>query len=145
METLSIGQIYATLGIVLIILEVVVPGFVMLPIGVGFLITSAFVGLIPSVGGQLLLLFLSIILTFIFFSKVIKFKLQKARHLSNAESLVGQMGIVEEEINANSRKGYVKIYGDSWKAIAVDGSVINVGSRVVVEKLDGNKIIVRAI
>ncbi len=145
MTNLASTQIYAILGIVLIILEIVVPGFVMMPMGVAFLITSALSSFVPDFTGQLFMLAVNLILTFLFFSKVIRPKLQRNRFLSNAEALVGQKGTVEEEINPKLGTGYIKIYGDSWKAITADGSIIKLGSQVIVERLDGNKVFVKSL
>jgi membrane protein implicated in regulation of membrane protease activity len=142
METLTSAQIFAVLGIVLMILEIVVPGFVMMPMGVAFLITAAFANVVIGLGAQLGVLFVSLIFTFFFFSKVIRPKMQKDRFLSNADGLKGQVGTVEEEINPSQNKGYIKIYGDSWRAITLDGSIVPVGARVKVERLDGNKVFV---
>ena len=142
MENITNSQIFAVIGIVLMILEIVVPGFIMLPMGVAFLITATFTGLVPALGGQLVILFISLIFTFIFFSKVVRPKMSKNRFVSNAESLKGMIGTVEEEINPKNNTGYIKIYGDSWKAITLDGSVVPVGARVCVERLDGNKVFV---
>ncbi len=142
MDTITNAQIFAVIGIILMILEIVVPGFIMMPMGVAFLITSAFTGFVPELGGQLGVLFVSLIFTFVFFSKVIRPKMNKNKFISNAESLKGMVGTVEEEINPKINTGYVKIYGDSWKAITTDGSVVPVGARVTVERLDGNKVFV---
>lgn len=143
MENLTNVQVFAALGVVLIILEMVTPGFVMLPIGVSFLITSAVIPFVPELSHQLMILAITLTITFIFFHKYIRPKFSKQRFKSNVDSLVGQTAAVEEEINPTQGTGYIKIYGDHWKAITIDGSMVEVGKKVVVERVDGNKLFVR--
>lgn len=145
MNILTNTQIFAIIGITLMVLEIVVPGFIMMPMGIAFLLTAVCASFIAELSGQLVVLFISLIITFVFFSKIIRPKMSKNRFLSNAESLKGMVGTVEEEINPALNKGYIKIYGDSWKAITLDGSVVPVGSRVTVERLDGNKVFVKKV
>ena len=41
--------------------------------------------------------------------------------------------------------GYVKLYGDEWKALSRFGDIFPVGTRVVIVKVDGNKVLVEPI
>lgn len=53
--------------------------------------------------------------------------------INGPDKIVGKSAIVDKELNP---EGYIKINGELWKAISVDGSVSR-GERVIVIKLDG--------
>lgn len=59
---------------------------------------------------------------------------------TNLERIIGNTGVVTEEIKRNS-VGEVKVDGKKWSAISK--SKISVGEEVVVEAIDGVKLIVR--
>lgn len=59
---------------------------------------------------------------------------------TNLERIIGNTGVVTEEIKRNS-VGEVKVDGKKWSAISK--SKISVGEEVVVETIDGVKLIVR--
>lgn len=54
---------------------------------------------------------------------------------SNAEALIGRIGVVTDAIAANGY-GRVRIDGDSWKAQSADHQEMKVGAKVRVIKLD---------
>ena len=62
---------------------------------------------------------------------------------SNTERMVGQPGIVTEEISNTAETGRVDAGGLSWAARSEDGSPISVGRRVLTLRLDGVKLIVK--
>ena len=49
--------------------------------------------------------------------------------LSNADALIGRIGVVIVDIPADA-SGYVKVDGDEWKAVSQNGMPITSGSRV---------------
>jgi len=51
---------------------------------------------------------------------------------------------VEETVNG-AAGGYVRIYGDSWRALAFDGGSIEKGKQVIVVSSDGNVLTVRPV
>lgn len=61
---------------------------------------------------------------------------------TNADRCIGENAIVVEEINNLLAKGQAKINGNTWTARSSDGSIIAEGSTVVVEKIEGVKLIV---
>ncbi len=64
---------------------------------------------------------------------------------TNAEALIGRVGVVSEDINAQGNMGRVAIDGDDWKAVSEDGSVIESGSHVEVLKRDSIVLTVKSI
>jgi membrane protein implicated in regulation of membrane protease activity len=133
-------SVFAIIGVVLFILEVAVPGFVLLPIGVGFLLTAIVAYFVPSLLLQLLSLSIFAPLCLLFFKRLFK-KESKSSLPSNFEGLAGQEGITEEDIPPNSR-GYVKVYGDSWKVEGLSEPLPK-GTKVIVERVAGTKIYIR--
>lgn len=110
---------------------------------------GAFAAFIVSlVGGQLWLqvvVFLGVsILLLIFTRPFAVHYINKNAVRTNADSLIGQTGIVTEEISNLEGRGQVQIQGQIWTARSEkDGNQILEGEKVVVEKISGVKLIVR--
>jgi membrane protein implicated in regulation of membrane protease activity len=54
-------------------------------------------------------------------------------------------GTVIEEIKADLGGGRVKLGGEDWSAVAIDGAPIQAQSKVVVRRIEGNKVFVEPI
>lgn len=71
-----------------------------------------------------------------------------AKHLmknvekTNVDSLIGKEGIVKQEINNLEAQGVVKLSGMEWSARSADDSKIAAGEKVLVQSIDGVKLIV---
>lgn len=61
---------------------------------------------------------------------------------TNFDRIVGELGLVEEEINNLAETGAVKIKGATWTARSYDDSVIPIGSTVEIKKIEGVKVFV---
>lgn len=134
---------YAIIGIILLILEVVVPGFILLPIGIAFLLTAIVAFFIPSLEVTLLALAIMAPVSFLIIKKL--FKKNNAPSVpTNIDGLVGKQGVTEESIPAGER-GYVKVYGDSWKVEGLVSEELPKGSKVVIDRVEGTKIFVRKV
>ena len=92
------------------------------------------------------------IIVFIIVSVVLMFlvrpyakkRFNSKRTATNVDSILGQTGIVIDEINNLMSKGLVKIGGQEWTARSMDsGETIGPGEEVVVERIEGVKVIVR--
>ena len=140
-----IWQIFVVIGLILTISEIFIPGFVMLPLGLGFLIASVFVEFTDSHAMRFLILAGSELIVLGIFMKYVRPKfVGKETYKSNADSMIGKTASVIQEISADS-SGYVKLYGDEWKAITKDESTIAVGKKVEILEIDGIKVIVKEI
>ncbi len=71
---------------------------------------------------------------------LLKKYLPTQRVRTNADRIIGMNGVVTEEIKKNS-VGEVKVDGKKWSAIS--NSKIPVGSEVIIEAIDGVKVVVR--
>lgn len=117
-EILSL--VWFIIGIVLLLSELVLPGFVIFFFGVGALITSIIVFLtgIDSVPIQILIFLSSSLLCLAFlrkyFSKLFKGKIDNKDDLK--DEFIGKKCIVINEIKPNSLKGKVEFNGSIWEA-----------------------------
>jgi membrane protein implicated in regulation of membrane protease activity len=66
----------------------------------------------------------------------------KDRVKTNAESLIGQSGMVLEEINNLKASGLVQVNGQEWTARTLADAVIPKGSEVIVRDIRGVKLMV---
>ncbi len=72
--------------------------------------------------------------------KITKAKVQP----TNADRCIGMVAVVTEEINNVEGKGQVHVNGVTWTARSLDGSIFKKDERVIVERIDGVKLIVKA-
>jgi membrane protein implicated in regulation of membrane protease activity len=70
------------------------------------------------------------------------FEVNKEIKPSTIDALIGRTGIVVKEINKDE-PGLVKLNGEVWSATSVNSIVIPKDANVVVEKIDGVKLIVK--
>lgn len=85
--------------------------------------------------------FVSLILIFLT-RPLVKRMLNKKIEATNADRSIGKEATVTAEINNILGKGQVNLSGQIWSARSVDDSIINEGETVVVDKIDGVKLIV---
>ena len=62
---------------------------------------------------------------------------------TNADRVLGHIGVVQEAISNTMAKGTVKVDGAVWTARSADGSDIAAGTSVVAERIEGVKLIVK--
>ncbi len=136
---LPIWQILVVAGTILALAEAIIPGFIILPVGVGLILT----GVIAAFTENTVLIWISF---FVFeFSSIYlarKFlgrALNRPKILTAAEGMIGQSAVVTEPIEPG-QTGYVKLYGDQWMALSYSRELIRVGEKVVISKIDGNKV-----
>lgn len=64
---------------------------------------------------------------------------------TNADRLIGQVGVVTQTIDELSASGQVKVAGQMWSARTVDGSIVPARRRVTVLSIEGVKLIVEPV
>lgn len=62
---------------------------------------------------------------------------------TNAFSIEGKVGKVVTDIEPIEGKGQVKINGESWSAKSIDDTYIAKDTEVIIEKIDGVKVLVK--
>lgn len=94
---------------------------------------------------QVLVFVISTVLMIIFTKPLVN-KLFKNKDDStmNNSAVLGKKGIVVKPINEDSPVGQVKVNGELWSAIKSEqDEPINTGESVIIEKIDGVKLLVR--
>ncbi len=134
------GYFWILLGLALMSLEALgVPGFFLGTLGLAAILTSlpAFFTPIPII--WLLLCFgLLAILFFVYARPLVqRFFMSDVDMRTNVDGMVGRIAVVSQEIGGRSAPGYVKLAGDEWRALPVDGKPIPAGREVEIKRLEG--------
>ena len=82
---------------------------------------------------------LCIVFTRPLFKKIIAGRIEK----TNVDAIIGKTALVTADIDNIAGKGSVKINGLEWSARTADNSKMSIGEKVIVEKVDGVKLIVK--
>lgn len=118
-------------------------------VAVWFAISSLILVIITAIFPELhliwqIVIFVSASLALLLSTRKLVKKLMKRRkeQETNLELILDHTGVVVEDINNDLAVGSVKINGIVWSARSKDDTDIPSGSLVIVEKIDGNKLIV---
>ena len=139
---MEVWMIWVMAGIICMIIEIFTPGFLFMSFGVGAILTGLVSILISSIPIQVLLFAL---ITFFVFINLRKFSskiITKPTEQTNVTALIAKKGIVTKIIPEDG-KGYVKIGGEEWSASSIDGKSIEKNTKIIVDKIEGNKVIVK--
>lgn len=90
-----------------------------------------------------ILLFLVISLALLFFTRpLVKKYFNSTRVKTNYAAVIGKEAIVTATIDNVKATGLAVVDGQEWTARSVDGSVIEKGTKVIVESISGVKLMV---
>lgn len=134
-------MIWVAIGIICITIEIFTPGFLFMSFGIGAIITGMVSLVLKNVPLQILVFAVITFLVFISSRKLSKKLISKSSEETNIYALKGKKGIVVKEIPEDGR-GYVKVGGEEWSAISEDGKKIEKDKKVMIIKIEGNKLIV---
>lgn len=129
------------------IIEIITVGFLVFWFGIGALLTMIVSLIFPdNILLQTTIFVLSSTLL-IFLTKpfIEKFAKLDKKVVTNAYSIIGKKGIVLQDINPTYGIGQIKVAGEVWSAKTIDGSTIEKGTQIEVQKIDGVKAIVEPI
>ncbi len=62
---------------------------------------------------------------------------------TNADALIGKIGIVTEKIDNDVGCGEVKVDGKAWSARSFDNNIVEVNAKVEIVKIEGVKLIIK--
>ena len=136
--------IWLIIGVICVIIEIFDPAVFFISFGIAGLITSPISTLGIPIWSQVLLFGIISFIVFLFMRKVYEKLFQKEKTETNVYALVGKQGIVTTLI-PNDGRGEVKVGGEIWTAIAQDNLEINIGEKVNILTIDGNKLIVKKV
>ena len=141
----EVWQLWLAAAMILIMLEVFVPGFVLACLGVGALAGAGAAAIGWGLTVQLLAVGVISLLSFLFLRPI-------ALRLSNSEStrtgvdaLIGRECTVTTTFDADSGYGRCKVDGDDWRArlsTNAPGTTIEEHSKVWIESVESNTLIV---
>lgn len=133
-----VWSIWLIVAVAFVILEIFTAGFAVMCFSFGAIAAS----IVSACGGepvwQILAFAIFTALAFIFVRPLVLrfFHKNENEVKTNADALIGRKVRVCERIDASVNSGRVALDGDEWKAIAEDGSVIEVGQMVEITKRD---------
>ena len=126
--------------LILLFIELITINLVSIWFAIGALFSAIVSIFTDSVLIQFLTFLLVSIVTLIITKPVVK-KINKKKFTpTNLDRVIGQQGVVTKRISKDSY-GLVKVLGSIWTATSDD--FIDVDSRVIVQKIDGVKLIVK--
>ena len=137
--------VWAALGLLCILSEFVVPGFVVFFFGLGALLNALLVGIVPGLASRIplqLILWagtsgLSLLLLRKYFARVFT---GTVLDTSSDRDFIGHSAEVSEAITPDS-PGRVRFQGTTWTAVAFD-ETIEPGERVDILEKEGTKLVV---
>lgn len=111
---------------------------------------GAFVAVIPALLGAAVwiqvVVFLTVSILTLAFTRPAAAHLLKVRKTNtNADRVIGMMGVVTEDIDNISETGRILVNGLSWAARSDDGSPVSKGESVLVKEIEGVKLIVERV
>ena len=134
--------VWLIITVILIVAEIITLGLTSIWFAGGALIA----GLISLTGVHWLvqILVFAVVSTILFvFTRPIATKhFMKNIEKTNEDSLIGKEGVVKQDIDNIEAKGVVKLNGMDWTARSVDGTKIPEGDKVLVDSIDGVKLMV---
>jgi len=137
---------WTILGVVCVIIEVVTPSFFILWFGIGAFISALMSLFMKSVTLQVLV-FAAVSAVLVIFTRPLgKALVGRATKKAGVDALVGNEGVVIEEVNPDTGKGLIRVGSDVWRARPSNGSsMISVGRRVRITGVDGTHLIVEEV
>ena len=85
------------------------------------------------------------VLTLILTRPLVRKQLNSKKTATNADRVLGHVGIVQHDISNTKAQGTVTIDGAVWTARSADTDEIAAGTQVVAERIEGVKLIVRPV
>ena len=129
---------------IFLIIEILNMGFLIFWFAIGALVAMIASFFIESIIAQtVIFLVVSTILLFATKPFVNKILPKESMVKTNAYSIEGKVGKVIVDIEPIEGKGQVKINGESWSAKSVDDTYIAKDTEVIIEKIDGVKVLVK--
>lgn len=142
MDTETVAVIFVVAAVVLCALEIVAPGLVLLPFGLGAGV-AAIAGFLGATAPWQLFVFLVASAGFFLALRPLSRRLNAQEHSAGigAERLIGVSGVVLEDIAAGET-GLVRIDREEWRAEAASGHPLPRGLEITVVELRGTRVVV---
>lgn len=137
-------QVWIILAGIFIVFEMIIPtDFLIFWVGIGAIITAISSIWVSDITAQVIIFAItSVALIFLTKPFVKKFTKDIENVHTNAYSIIGKEGIVISDIDNLESIGQVKIENEVWSAKTNDSNKIVKGTKVVVDSIEGVKVIV---
>ncbi len=140
---MSPTAIWLLLCALCLIIEILTVGFLFFFPGAGAFLTFLVSLFCDSIAVQIGVFIVSTTLLVIFLRPVFA-KLFKTKDLpTNSDSLIGKTGTVLKEIVGPDNMGQIKVQGEIWSAICKDKKTFKVDETVIVDSIDGVKLVIK--
>lgn len=106
------------------------------------LITSVFT---ENILVQVLVFIFSSVIMLAFTRKIVNRLTGAKAEATNADSLIGKTFTIAEEVNNDAGTGTLKALGTVWSVMNVEEAVIPSGTKVIIEKIEGVKLLVKMV
>ena len=133
--------IFVVIGVLLMALEVLTPGFLVMWFGISFIVAAIPVSLKAPFWVVMLTYAATLLILTVFVRKIFVGKGHQAARTGTA-ALIGGEAVVVEAIDAVQGTGRVRAGKEVWSAISEDGASIEVDQVVQVKRIDGVKLVV---
>ena len=132
-------SIWLIVAFAFFLLEIFTNGIAVICFSFGALAAALVAGLGGNVTWQVIIFAAVSLLSLVFIRPILVklfYKGGKNEVKTNADALIGRIGIVTEEIDNDKNTGRVRVDGDYWKAVSSTSEVISQDSKVKILKLD---------
>jgi len=135
---MTLAQYWLIAGLVLLILEILAPGFVLANFAVAAIAASIAAWFDASIEIQVIVFVITCLVSFVTVRPLLHRTLMKGkkRARTGADALAGRVARVTHQIPAPPENGRVQVDGDSWSAMSVSGDLIEEGATVRIVRVD---------
>lgn len=137
-------KIWLVLSGIFVIIEIVNLGFFIFWFAVGAIIAMLSSFFIKNLAIQIAIFVISSTILLFATKPIVNKFLDKDKIVkTNAYSIEGKVGKVTIDIDSIEGKGQIKINGELWSAKSENNDIIPKDTEVIIEKIDGVKVIVK--
>ena len=125
------------------VIEIITIGFLFFWLGLGALVTMIVSFFVSSIVIQTTVFVVTSTIFILATRPLInKFVKDDTSVKTNVDAVVGKVGIVTKNINSINSTGQVKVDGETWSAIGMNGTDIEKGTQIIVNDIKGVKVVV---
>lgn len=142
---IKMNMTYIWLGLVIVfaVFEAATAGLTSIWFAAGALFAMIVAALGAGIWVQIIV-FIAVSAVLLVFVRQIAYKFITPKiEATNADAIIGKTGIVSEQINNDTGLGEVKVGGKTWSARSLNGSIIEINTKVEIIKIEGVKLIVK--
>ena len=143
---MEVWHVWMIIALLLVVVEVFTSGFAVLCFSIGAVAAAVMSATDCELKWQILVFAVFSALAFVLVRPLLLKAFARNKVLEvkcGVEALVGRTATVTEAIDGSRNQGRVAVDGDDWKAVTEDGSVVAVGEKVEILRVDSIVLTVR--